>query len=320
MMAVADANAGAIYLLDPAAPSSVKTFMVGSEPGGAPIPCGVAISNSGVVYYVTIGEGIGGGDQFYSLDTNTGKITNYGIEGPDGVGDAYLRTIISSDNKRVFFNNEGSVFYIDTTTDSASYASVDEECCYGDYDLTLSANQTQFKATSYLYDYNLDAESYYALNDREILSVEYVYGAKLSADGVLLFQPSTSGIDVLDGRLGNLLDRVALSVPLSSTYDALVSDGKDNVLIAITGTNGDGIAVVDLTSIQEPPPLPYAIKLLSKSSRVMSLGHSLSDSNRQNQPNRRKNTLPATDRRVPHVTKPISPASREDQSVIKPRL
>lgn len=54
-----------------------------------------------------------------------------------------------------------------------------------------------------------------------------------------------------------MLDRIALPVPLSPNYDALVSDGKDNNLVAITGANGDGIAVIDLTSIPDPPALPY---------------------------------------------------------------
>jgi len=40
--------------------------------------------------------------------------------------------------------------------------------------------------------------------------------------------------------------------------DALVSDGNDNILIAITGTTGNGIAVVDLSSLPEPAPLPYS--------------------------------------------------------------
>jgi hypothetical protein len=52
----------------------------------------------------------------------------------------------------------------------------------------------------------LEAESYYALNDREILNISDVYGAKFSPDGRLLFQPSTNGIDVFDGILGNLLN------------------------------------------------------------------------------------------------------------------
>ena len=45
---------------------------------------------------------------------------------------------------------------------------------------------------------------------------------------------------------------------LSPNYDALVSDGQDNVLIAITGQTGGGIAVIDLTSVLEPPPVPYS--------------------------------------------------------------
>jgi hypothetical protein len=79
----------------------------------------------------------------------------------------------------------------------------------------------------------LNAESYFALNDREIMNISYVYGVKSSADSTLLFQPTTNGIDVMDGRLGNLVNRVALSVSLSQNYDALVSDAVDSVLIAI---------------------------------------------------------------------------------------
>src|SRR6202041_509022 len=98
---------------------------------------------------------------------------------------------------------------------------------------------------------------FFALNDREILNISYVYGMKLDPDGSLLFQPSTSGIDVVDGRLGNLLTRIALPLTLSTNYDALVDDGKDNTLVAITGATGNGIAVLNLTSISEPAPLPY---------------------------------------------------------------
>lgn len=55
---------------------------------------------------------------------------------------------------------------------------------------------------------------------------------------------------------GNLQDRISLPHPLSPNYDALVVDGADNLLVGITGT-GDGIAVIDLTSINEPQPLPH---------------------------------------------------------------
>jgi hypothetical protein len=48
----------------------------------------------------------------------------------------------------------------------------------------------------------------------------------------------------------------------------LVSDGEDNVLVAITGQNGDGIAVVDLSSLPEPLPLPYSAAVRSGLSRM----------------------------------------------------
>lgn len=167
------------------------------------------------------------------------------------------RVAINADNSKVFFNNDGAVFSINTGTDTVSYAADDPGCCYGDYDLTLSAGQSTLEATSYLYDTNLNAESYLALNDREALNITYVYGTKLNPGGNLLFQPLTSGIDVYDGRLGILRSRIALPLALSQNYDALVGDGKDNILIAITGANGNGIAIVDLTSLSEPAPLPY---------------------------------------------------------------
>jgi hypothetical protein len=257
-----------------------------------------------------------GADQFFKLNTTTGAIVDYHIDGPGGeANDAYLRNAISSDNSRVFYNEQGYVFYVDTATDTLFRPTLEEWCCYGDYELTLAADQGQFSANSYLYDFNLNPESYYALNDREVMNIAYVYGAKLSADGSLLFQPSTNGIDVLDGRLGNLLNRIALSGSLSSTDDALVADGNDNVLIAITGS-GDGIAIVDLTSIMDPPPLPYARKLGSKSTPIISWRRA--DSSIQNQPKRRTNTFPSTDRRIPHVTKSIPSASRTTSNREKP--
>jgi hypothetical protein len=107
------------------------------------------------------------------------------------------------------------------------------------------------------------------MNDREASDVSYVYGAKFSPDGSLLFQPSANGVDVFDGRLGLLLKRIALPFALSTNYDALVADGSDNKLIAITGANGDGIAVLDLTSIAQPAPLGYAAQRSASLARAL---------------------------------------------------
>lgn len=270
MLAVADLGAGMIYVLDPDTPGTVRSFVfneawgsTGPEPGsGSGYPISTAVSDSGMVYFTGQPSSCFGCDAFFKLDTATGNITSYGVQSalPSAYGFTPYKGAITSDNSTVFFNNDGGVFSVDTSTDKVSYALNGQGCCYGDYDLTLAAGQSTFEATSYLWNTNLNAESYLTLDDPESVGVTYVYGTQLSGDGTMLFQPSTNGIDVYDGRLGTLLERIALPVALSQNYDALVGDGKDNVLIAITGNTGNGIAIVDLSALAEPSPLPYRVE------------------------------------------------------------
>ncbi len=302
-LVVSDASAGVIYLVDPANPASIKTLPIDTQ-GGIGNPCGVAVSDSGTVYYASFVQGVTGARGFFKLNTSTGKSISYDLAGPGlGVNDVYLRVAISSDNSRVFFNNLGYVFNVDTATDTMFSSSADATCCYGNYELTLSSNQTRFSATSYLYDSDLNAESFLGFNDRETLFLSYVYGAKLSPDGRLLFQPSPNGLDVIDGRLGMLLQRISFPFAVSANYDALVADGRDNVLIAITGANGDGIAVVDLTSIGEPPPLNYNSELTSG---VNWIGRMRAPQGKEVEPREEqaegKNKRPRP-KAIPHVTK-----------------
>jgi hypothetical protein len=293
-LAVSDPGADALYLVDPANPTSVRTFPIGPN---LTEPSAIAISDVGKVYF----EVNAGNDGLFNLDTNTGTLTNYHLEAV-GSNNLYLRNAITSDNSRVLFNNDGCVFSVETATDKVLYPA---GCSFGNYELSLSSNQAQFTANFYLYDSALNLESYYAMNDREILNISYVYGAKLSFDGRLLFQPSPNGIDVFDGELGNLRDRISLPVSLSPNYDALVDDGTDNILIAITGT-GNGIAVIDMTSVKEPPRLPYESNLASPQHG----GRWREDSNLRKhpaQPERRPATHPRT---VPHVTRPLARLAR----------
>jgi DNA-binding beta-propeller fold protein YncE len=264
-LAVADAAAGMIYLIDPDSPGSVRSFVFNQAYfSGSPIPpgnglitnpAGVAVSDSGMIYLGAFTVGGDGYDFFFKLDTTSGQITDYQLY--DCAMAPLYKVAISSDNSHVFLDDGGMVFSLATATDTLTRASADAGGCYGDYDVTVSSGQTTLEATSYLYDINANAESYLVLNDRESSNITYVYGTQLSADGTLLFQPSTNGIDVYDGRLGTLRSRIELPFDLSQNYDALVADGKDNVLIAITGNRGSGISVVDLSSLVEPAPLPY---------------------------------------------------------------
>jgi len=302
-LVIADAQAGVIYLLNPNNPSLVTTFAIPLELGVAVVnPCGVAVSNSGMVYFASDVPSGSGFNTFFKLNTNSGAVKSYLDSWANEPLDIYSRVMLSNDNARAYFNGGGFVFSVDTASDVILPASANLGCCYGDYELTLSSNQTQVEASSYLYDADLNAVSFLNLNHREIFLVQYVYGAKLSPDGRLLFQPSVTGIDVFDGRLGNLLDRIALPFAMSTNYDALVTDGKDNVLIAIMGATGTGIAVIDLTSIQEPPPLPYYRPRRTLSKRPHGFGNPATTNRKHSE---KEGTLQPGIHLVPHLTGPL---------------
>lgn len=289
-LAIGDAKGEAIYIVNPDNPSVVQKFPVPQTSSGVITnPAGLTISDAGMVYFTVSNFGGDGYSGYYELDTNTGAVTSLKISGPGLTTDNLLRTAISSDGSRVYFNNDGQVFSMDTTTGSISYAQDGPGCCYGDDDLTLSANQARLAATGYFYDSNLNAESYSALNDREIIGTTDLYGEMLGPDGSLLFQPTTNGIDVFDAHMGNLITRIALPVTLSQGFDALVSDGKDNILLAITGENGDGIAVIDLSSIPEPSLPQYDASIRRASSSLsegtgMSIGIHTEEERKRKQP------------------------------------
>jgi hypothetical protein len=250
-LAVSDAGTNVIYVLNPTTPSSVQTFTIpntatdeGEQPGG------LAITDSGIVYYASFNLNFDGGPGLHKLDTSTGIVTDYTNTGDLALGDdVFLKVLLTSDNKRVFFNDEGVVLSLDTATDTMVF---NPTIVAGDYELTLASNQTWMSATEYMMDTNLNPESYLVYVDRDVWSLSAVYGEKMSPDGNLLFLPLTNAIDVIDGKQGVLLTRIALPVALSSNYDALVDDGQDNVLVAITGNTGSGIAVIDLSSLAEP--------------------------------------------------------------------
>lgn len=122
----------------------------------------------------------------------------------------------------------------------------------------------------------------------------------MSPDGSLLFQPNSHSIDVFDGNTGAFRSRISLPMTLSSSYRALVSDGKDSVQVAITGT-GDGIAVIDLRSLVEPDPIPYFARSLRDRNLGISQGHA------RQTPARQRSTMR---QRMPqhHVVSLVRPA------------
>jgi hypothetical protein len=302
-LAVADIQGQAIYVLSPANPSAVQKFAVPQPITGAGRePVGVAVTDTGIVYFTALTSGGTGYSVFFELDTASGQVTEYNSIGTNSpLSDGYLRTVLKADNSVVYGNDDGEVFSVNTGTGAITYEQTEPGCCYGDYDLALSSDQTRLAATGYFYDSSLNAESYEAPNLREIMNISYLYGEKLSPDGRLLFQPTTIGIDVLDGKLGTLLHRIALPIALSPNYDALVSDGKDNDLIAITGANGDGIAEIDLTSIAEPAPLPYSASTASTSRSATFKSSPLARTTESRQAGKQKQSM-LRQQRIPYKT------------------
>ncbi len=258
-LAVSDAGAQKIYVLNPDTPGVVSSFSTpagvidasGGQPGG------LAITDSGIVYYMVFYTGFTGSPGLHKLDTATGTVTPFqSIAALDLGEDALTRVVLSNDNTRLYLNVAGFLVDLDTATDTFITNPVIPA---SDFELTLSSNQTWMSATGWLMDTNLNPQSFLTLTDRQVASSSLVFGAKLGPDASLLFQPLVDGIDVFDAKLGSLRTRIALPIALSTNYDAVVADGRDNVLVAIAGANGDGgVAVIDLTSLPLPAPQPFS--------------------------------------------------------------
>lgn len=264
-MAVSDYGAGAIYVIDLNHPGSIQSFIPSKEKSfNFPSyfrPTGLAVTNSGVVLFaISDTNGGGGGSYLYRLNTFTGGITPCDIDGTDGgfQDSPAGRVVMNAAGTRVYFDNQGAVGYIDPEAGSAvvpyrnAYLLGDE-----DYEFALASNGKIAFGDGFLFDADLNTTGMQALNWRESFDAEYVYGAAFSPDGLLFFQPGLHAIDVFDGRSGTLRARVALPLELSPNYRALIPDGKDKIMMAITGNTGNGIAVMDLTGVSEPGPLPY---------------------------------------------------------------
>jgi len=294
-LAIGDLKANAIYVLNPSNPTSAQAFNI-SVSGE---PAGLAINNAGIIYYtVHVTDASTSGSGFFKLNTNTNSTLNYQIMAPGGPDDVFLRVAIAPDNSRVYFNEDGQLISIDTATDTPTYERTDQSCCYGDYDLTLSNDGTRLEATSYLYDGQLNAQASLSLSSLQFGNATYVFGNKFSADGNLLFSPTTNGIDVYDARLGLLRSRLVLPVGLAGMFDSLVSDGTDNEIVAITG-NGDGIAIIDLSWLSEPPVLPYESRSTGRfAGTVVEPKHPNPISSSDNGGSRR-----GLERTLPHVTR-----------------
>jgi len=262
-LAVADAGAVAVYVIDLNQPSSIKSFPYASQFTFSPSsesPTAVAITNSGVVYIGTTdlgGYGLCG--YLLRLDPSTGLVTNplpyssgcYTGEGGDSM-------VSTADGTRIFINDGGGLAYIDTASGQVTLPiNSNNYLEQPGFEIDLSPTQTRLFANAFFFDANFNSIGMQMLNTAEGIDADYLYGGAFSADGSLFFQPGAQTIDVFDGVTGAFRTRIALSVALSPNFRALVSNHKDNRIIAITGLTGNGIAVLDLSSLPGPVPVTW---------------------------------------------------------------
>ncbi len=241
-LAISDAGDSRIYVLNPSSPQTVQSFQV-SQQGSGCSPGGLAVSNTGFVYYATFGQCSAA---FHKLDTSTGSITDFSLIEDVGANgdDAFIRVLLSPEGSEVYLNEDGHAWILDTSNDSLS-AALQVTVDGGSVEMAISGDGSTLATANFLTDANLNAFTQVGYVDRDVVFPLAVYGQKLNSDGSLMLQPFTNGIDVIDGTTGLLQHRVVLPLQLANGYDALVTDNTDNLVFAITPT---GIAQVNLTS------------------------------------------------------------------------
>jgi len=258
-LAVSDAGNANIYVLSPSSPSTVKSFHVQSNLEAGLQPYGLAVSNSGIVYYDGYDGGIVPPNTFHKLDSNTGQITDYEFGGQSS---SYDRVLMSPDGAYVYLSRP---LILDTATDSITIGYQAETDGDGNPDMSLSGDGSTLLTVNLLTDTALNVEGDIAYIDRDVWLPVAVYGQKLNEDGSLIFQPLTTGMDVLNGSTGLLVYRVELPIQIANAFDSLVIDNNDGLLFAITA---NGIAEINLSSLPSAASKQRNSKLKIRTPRV----------------------------------------------------
>ncbi len=243
-LAVSDIGGRTIYMLNPDNPAAVQSYSMSLDPSDAVggQPCGLAIGNNGVIYFVTIG----GLHPLHKLDTTTRTMTALFSSVFSSNLDKNARVLLSPDGSRMYTSFEGITLWM-STADSQPHYQMEYPLLSGAFpDLSLSADGSTLALQSYFTDNSFAAESSVAYLDWEVWFAELVSGQKLNHDGSILFQPTTDAIDMYSRNTGRVLYRILIPGAPASVYDPLVVAGTTNTVAVITAT---GVLFVDLSGL-----------------------------------------------------------------------
>ncbi len=244
-LAVSDDLNDCVYILDVDSPTNLKTFQIPSPlPSTSIQPVGLAISDAGAVYVFTYNTNGTGGADFFKIDPPTGSF-DYPNMYSSGSVDIPTRVLLSPDQETVYLVPSGGVLYAidahNNTVHSVGLPTYDAGL------LAISPDGSTIVAPETILDSNLKVREYFAGSEKDLQGLEQVNGGVFSSDGKLVFIPLVDGIELYAISSGLPAGKLALPVTLSNGYDTLVSDGRDDLPVAITGS-GDGIAVIDLSN------------------------------------------------------------------------
>jgi hypothetical protein len=240
-LAVSDAGNANIYVLNPSSPTQIKSFHVQPPNVGNLQPHGLAVNDTGIVYYSSYDSDIDPPGGFHQLDSATGQITDYNFAGGD-----YVRVLLGPGGSYVYCSGP---FVLNTTSGVITEGIEANNIGDGNVDMALSSDGTTLLTEDLFTDASLNVQGDITYVDRDVWLAAGVYGQKLNADGSVAFQPLTDGIDVHDTATGLLSYRVELPIQIANAYDALAIDNNDGLLFAITE---NGIAEVNLSSLPTP--------------------------------------------------------------------
>jgi streptogramin lyase len=241
-LAVSDPGDNAIYVVKPSVPASVKSF---SGVGLQGVPYGLAVTNSGVVYFGTYAQSISSPGGLGKLDSNTGQVSAFPL-GTLEDGDTLMRILLSPDGTQIYANEQGYSWTLETSDDALSEGIQVSNAGNRSEEMAISGDGSVLLTSGLLTDADLNVTTGIAYVDRDTWLPVATFGQKLDFHGTLAFQPLSDGIDVLDGTTGLLQYRVMLPIELSSVYDSLAIDDNDQLLFGITAS---GIVQLDLSSL-----------------------------------------------------------------------
>jgi len=259
-LAVSDYGGQAIYVLNPSAPSSAQRFPMSLDIDGFSSkfqPSGLAVTNSGMVYFAAECLGCLGAPLFHELNTAQGTIVDVGTVSSGGTeADQFDRVLLSPDGSRVYLG----YWWYDTSTNvgyTVPFASMSDDFT----DLAISGDGGTLELDTQFTDEFLNVEDDTAYFDWELWYATGVTPSKLNQDGGILFQPLTDGIDLLARNTGRLLYRIQIPQAPAPVYDPVVVAEGTNELLVITTA---GVSLVDLSSLPVPSsysqPFPTATR------------------------------------------------------------